>query len=91
MEGVDVWVRLVPHPRNSIIWAGLPTNLAVVAGLNIFHKLIIGLQAALREFTDKVAAITFKKFSRVSQEGVDGWADLNPPGKLIAEVIKSNW
>ena len=79
---------MVPHPRNSIIWAGLLTNLA---GVNSFHKLAIGLQATLRELTDKVAAITFKKFPRVSQEGVDGWADLNPPGKLIAEVIKSNW
>ena len=67
---------------------GLLTNLA---GVNSFHKLVIGLQAALRELTDKVAAITFKKFPRVSQEGVGGWADLNPPGKLIAEVIKSNW
>ena len=91
LEGIDVWVRLVPHPRNSIIWAGLLTNLAGLAGVNSFHKLVNGLQAALRELNDKVAAITYKKFPRVSQEGVNGWADLNPPGKLIAEVIKSNW
>ena len=91
LEGVDVWVRLVPHQRNSIIWAGLLTNLAELAGVNSFHKLVIGLKAALRELTDTVAAITFKKFPSVSQEGVDGWADLNPPGKLIAEVIKSNY
>ena len=51
----------------------------------------LSCQAALRELTDKVVFITFKKFPRVSQEGVDGWAELNPPGKLIAEVIKSNW
>ena len=87
LEGVNVWVRLVPHPRNSVIWAGLLTNLAGLAGVNSFHKLN-GIQAALRELTDKVAAITFKKFPRVSQEGGNGWADLNPPGKLIAEVIK---
>ena len=82
---------MVPHPRNSIIWAGLLTNLAGLAGVNSFHKLVIGLQAALRELTDKVAAITFKKFPRVSQEGVNGWVDINSPVKLIAEVIKSNW
>ena len=87
LQGVDVSLRLVPHPRNSIIWAGLLTNLAGLAGVNSFHKLVISLQAALRELTDKVTAITFKKFPRVSQEGVDGWADPNPPGKLIAEII----
>ena len=80
---------MVPHPRKTIIGAGLLTNLA---GVNSSHKLVIGLQAALRELTDTVAATTFKKFPRVSQEGVDGWADLNPRVKHIAEVIniKSN-
>ena len=86
-EPLDVWVRLAPHPRNSIIWADLLTNLAVLAGVNSFHKLVIGLQTSLRELTDKVAT----KFPRVSQDGVDGWSNLNPPGKLIAEVVKINW
>ena len=59
LEEVDVWVRFVPHPRKSIIEAGLLTNLAVFAGSNSCHKLVIGLQAALRELTDAVAVITF--------------------------------
>ena len=67
LKGVDVWVRLVPHPKNSIIiWAGLLTNPAGLTGVNCSHKLVIGLQAALRELTDTVAAIMFKKFPKVS-------------------------
>ena len=59
LEEVDVWVRFVPHPRKSIIEAGLLTNLTVFVGANSSHKLVIGLQAALRELTDTVAIITF--------------------------------
>ena len=59
LEEVDIWVRFVPHPRKSIIEAGFLTNLAVFAGANSSHKLVIGLQAALRELTDTVAIITF--------------------------------
>ena len=66
LEEVDVWVRFVPHPRKNIIRAGLLTNLAVFTGANSSHKLVIGLQAALRELTDTVAVITLKKFPRVN-------------------------
>ena len=59
LEEVDLWVRLVQHPRKSIIEAGPLTNLAVFAGVNSSHKLAIGLQAALRELTNTVAVITF--------------------------------
>ena len=58
-EGADLWVRFVLHPRKSIIEAGLLTNLAGFGGANRSHKLVIGLQAALRELTDTVAVITF--------------------------------
>ena len=43
LEEVDVWAGFVPHPRKSIIEAGLLTNLAVFAGANSSHKLVIGL------------------------------------------------
>ena len=45
--------------RESIIEVGLLTNLAGFGGANSSHKLVIGLQAALREHTDTVAVITF--------------------------------
>ena len=35
------------------------TNLAGLAGVNSSHKIVVGLQAALRELTDTVAVITF--------------------------------
>ena len=59
LEEVDVWVRFVPRPRKNIIEAGLLTNLAVLlfSGANSSHKLVIGLQATLRELTDTVAVI----------------------------------
>ena len=91
LEEVDVWVRFVPRPGKNIIEAGLLTNLAVFAGANSSHKLVIGLQAALIELTDTIAVIVhyIQLVPKSELGGVDGWADLNPPGKLIAEVIKN--